>query len=400
MIFWIYRFGVKIILAALPLASLFSKKVRIFIESRKIEEAYFFSKKFPKKLQWFHCSSLGEYEQAKPLIQYFIKNNEFCLVTFFSPSGYVNMKPKENENLYFSYLPLENKRSIKKFLDHVDPKNIFWIKSELWIITLKSIFNRKIPVFMVSARFYEGHYLSKNWAQPWRSALTQFTQIFVQDKFSSAFLQTLNINSNFAGDLRFDNVLRSSQEIQNKEWWSNWIGESKVVIAGSSWKQEEDLVLKFMSHNPGWKLILAPHDVSFSNIMRLEEQLKASQQTFCKWSNVDNLQNQNVFIIDNIGMLSTLYQLANIALVGGGFTGQLHNILEPLSSNVPVVCGPKIDKFWEAQQAEKEGVLYTVQDWSELSQLKDQLLTIDHAKDFIVSNSGSMERVLNTIKAT
>lgn len=390
----LYAFGLRLVFGLLPIASLFSSKINRFLKSRRKEKEMFYAYDFPDDLFWFHCSSLGEYEQAKPLIEFFLNEGKFCLVSFFSSSGYEVLKPKETDKLYFTYLPLEKSAQLNQFLQKIKPQKVFWVKNELWLLALSKIQKLNIPNYLVSARFYENHFVAKFWAHLWRQCLKGFTKIFVQDTFSYNFLKELELSSINTGDLRFDNVLQLAQKAKSYEKLIPWVENKEVLVVGSSWKEEEEIALDFWIKNPSWKIILAPHDISVSHIQPLEEQLQSKKIKYAKWSDDSSLDEVNVLVIDNIGMLSSLYKLASIAFVGGGFSGKLHNVLEPMVYDVPVVCGPFIDKFWEAKLAAQKHVLHTIYYPLDLQMDVPEFLNSPSPNTFIRENSGALSKII------
>lgn len=351
-------------------------------------------------INWFHCASLGEYEQARPLIEYFMENDQSCLVTFFSPSGYDIVKPKESEKMMVTFLPLENRKALREFIQRLNLARVFWVKYELWLIALEEIQRTRVPSYLISARFYEGHFITRRWSIGWRKILRGFNEIFVQDAFSFQLLEGLGISSKISGDLRFDNVLKRTKNLEPISKIQEWQKEHKTLVLGSSWQEEENLVLSKFSRLNDWKLIIVPHDIGLKRISSIEAILKKMEIPHCKWSENQLSSLHQVVIIDSIGLLQQVYQYANVAFVGGGFSGKLHNILEPLAINVPVVCGPKISNFWEAELALKHKVLFTIHSDDEFLDALKIADTALNVSDFVRKNAGALHMITDEVKAT
>jgi len=370
MIKFLYFLGVNLVKGLLPLAGLFSKKINYSLQARKIEKKLFSQYQRPKGIvYWFHCASLGEYEQAKPLIKYYQNKREASIfITFFSPSGYDKIKPLSSNNFYIGYLPLESGLTMQKLIAVVKPDYVFWIKYELWLVNLNTLFTQHIPVALVSATIDKNHFIFKFWAKPWKALLPKFSFIFTQNKISYDVLKPYNQSTYLAGDTRFDNIMQLAKEPYENAELSNWIGDNKVLILGSSWQEEEAIIAACANSLQGWKIIIAPHDISVTHLSTLENLLTKQKATFNLWGN-HFVEENNILIINNIGLLSKLYQYADIAFVGGGFSNALHNILEPMAYGKFVITGPTIHKNWEAVDAESHQILCVVKNATELLQV-------------------------------
>ena len=320
-----------------------------------------------------------------------------CVVSFFSPSGYKIIKPKESKSMYVTYLPIESRSDVKAFIESVKPEKIFWIKYELWLITLEEIFAAKIPTYLVSARFYEGHFISKWWAGLWRNCLSRFTRVFVQEEDSKNLLLRLGLESIVSGDLRFDNVLNMVKSKNYHDDVSNWSKKENVLILGSSWPKEEEIAFAFLKTNPLVNGIIVPHDVSIQHISAIKNQLKELDISFSLWSSGDLKEGHQVLVVDVIGVLSQLYPHARLAFVGGGFSGALHNVLEPLAWNLPVVTGPKIHKNWEAKDAFDKNILIIVKQYSDLQKVWEELTVSNRPIEYIRKNSGALNVIISNL---
>lgn len=398
----LYQILVWPLIRMLPLLGYLSSKVKLFNESRANEKDLFANFVRPEgKLYWFHCASLGEYEQARPMIQALSKRDgNFTLITFFSPSGYEIVKPKELPNSYISYLPLEAKKEIIGFIDKIKPDMVFWVKYEFWFMVLQSIFRHKIPCYLISANFSSQHFITKFWAAPWRNLLKKFTRIFVQNESSNGVLARFGIPSTVAGDTRFENVQSMAEEGYENKQLEYWINEKFLVVAGSSWKGEEARMIAYLKKNPGIKAIIAPHDIRESNIWSLQDQLAKNQITYSLWEQPFEMGNQ-VVVLNNIGLLSKVYKYANMAFVGGGYKKGLHNILEPLAWGVPVITGPNIQNNWEALEAESLGLLTVIQEQGDIERVyndhKNPNDQATKAVQFVSKYGSASQTILNNV---
>ncbi|MFP5470633.1 MAG: 3-deoxy-D-manno-octulosonic acid transferase [Bacteroidia bacterium] len=353
-------------------------------------------------LYWFHCASLGEYEQGKPLIKALKQQepNAKILVTFFSPSGY---EQKKNDALldYVFYLPIDSKKNAREFLDKFNPSKVFFIKYDFWFFYFKEIQQRNIPLYVVSGLFRENQWFFKWYGSWFLNALKNVTHFFVQDEKSKQILFQHDIkNVSVTGDTRFDNV--TSDALKPNALIDNFCKESEIIIMGSSWQDEEQLMSKVFSELPSnVKLIIVPHDVSKSHIQEIEQ--KFSSFYPIKFSE-GKITNSRVLIVDAIGVLKYAYSQSSIAIVGGGFKNTLHNILEPAVCGLPVLHGNNFKKYPEGNLLINAGGGFVFENASQLKFLLEDLLKEKKyqvvgklSKQFVESNKGATEKILKFI---
>lgn len=312
-----------------------------------------------RNVYWFHCASLGEFEQARPLIEK-LKNERpdiSILLTFFSPSGYEIRKNYPFAD-YICYLPIDTRKNAQQFLDTIKIEKAYFVKYEVWPNLFMELKKREIPFYLISATFREGQIYFKKIGKWFLNLLTLPTSIFVQDEASKKILENHKIKSVVAGDTRYDKVIENANKAIEIPIIKNFTRGKFTLIAGSSWEKEEKMVSDFLRKKDGdIKVIFAPHDVSKSHVNGIFEELDAAIKAirFSEITDETELEKWDVLVIDNIGMLSNLYQYASVAFIGGGFTNALHNILEPATFGIPVLYGNNNLKFPEAKEMVKHG---------------------------------------------
>ena len=345
---WSYRLIARLITPFYPKAALFSKGhtgLIAHIKSRIDHHA---------PIVWFHCASLGEFEQGRPIIEaYRIQEpTHKILLTFFSPSGYEVKKESPIADWIF-YLPLDTRQNVRRFLDIVQPIKAIFVKYEFWYNYLKALKKRGIPTFMVSATFRPSQPFFKWYGAFFRRMLRTFTLLFVQNQASKELLHRIGFTHVVvAGDTRFDRVWAQAQLPCTQPVVERFLGDSAmdVCVAGSTWPADEALLLQALKAIPSLKIILVPHEVDLLHIAKIMEQFAP----FCptQYSQViagnESMAESRVLVIDTIGLLSSLYRFGTMAYVGGGFDAGIHNILEAAVYGIPVVFGPRYKKFNEA----------------------------------------------------
>ncbi len=406
---FLYSTGVFLYAFLIRIASLFNPKARQWIAGRKGLKAKIesdFSNPPPTPLVWVHVASLGEFEQGRTLIEA-LKKQSSCriLLTFFSPSGYEIRKNYAFAD-YIYYLPLDSKKNAKWFLDATQPDFAIFVKYEFWHYYLTALKDRNIPAYLISAIFRDKQIFFKWYGAFYRKLLTTFTTIFVQDQHSVSLLSSIDIqNTIVAGDTRIDRVAQLSENPQDFPEISKFIGTNSTLVAGSTWPADEDLLLAQMQ-NPAFdsfKFIIAPHETSEEHIQALCKKLPTN--TYIRYSELSTTTNeQRILIIDTIGILSSLYQYAYIAYIGGGFGAGIHNILEPATYGIPILFGPKHQKFKEAVDLVSTGGAFVIQNKQELT---DKLLFLSEknkqekagtvSQNYILHHRGSTDKILLAI---
>ena len=303
----------------------------------------------PGDLYWFHCASLGEFEQGRPVIERLRKEmpHSVILLTFFSPSGYEVRKSYAAVNGVF-YLPIDTMSNAASFLDIVTPKQACFVKYEYWPNYFLSCKKRGIPLILISAILRPGQRFFGFWSFFWNPVMESVTHYFVQDDATAHLLGGLGIERcTVTGDTRFDRVLDVAANAPELTDAANWASNSKVLIGGSTWPADERVLHTWWQHAPThWKLLLVPHEVGHAHIQSL---LRMWPEAML-WSKRRELPvvDARVLIVDEVGQLSILYRYAHLAWIGGGFGAGIHNTLEPAAWKLPIAFGPKHTKFVEA----------------------------------------------------
>ena len=402
---WLYRLAVSF-------SSIWNEKARKWIGGRKniFEKIRLELKNSGFSTVWVHCSSLGEFEQGKPVmdkIKLLYPGNKL-LVTFFSPSGYEIKKDYAGADHVF-YLPMDSKRNAQKFLDIVKPSLVIFIKYDYWFYYLNEIKKRKINCLLVSAVFRQDQAFFKWYGSLQRKMLNCFTQIFVQNKRSKELLETIKVNHCTVGeDTRFDTVIEIAEKFEPVPIIEAFIYNKRTIVAGSTWRKDEEVLQIAFNKlaSPDIKLIIAPHEIHNAHLDELK-QLFPTSIRFSELASHDSSLRSSTLIIDNIGMLSRLYKYAHITYIGGGFTKDgVHNVLEAAVYGKPVLFGNNYKKYREAVDLVKAGGAESFSDPGELYNTlmimfkneSDYEAKCTASKKYVWGNKGAAEKVLNYIE--
>ncbi|HAN19093.1 MAG: 3-deoxy-D-manno-octulosonic acid transferase [Bacteroidetes bacterium GWC2_33_15] len=406
-----YRFVIAGYYFLILLSSPFNQKAKLWIRGRKnIFNRIKASVNPNDKTAWFHCASLGEFEQGRPLIEAFREKypGHKILLTFYSPSGYEVRKNYEKAD-YIFYLPLDTPVNAKRFLNIVNPEIVFFIKYEFWYYLIKETGKRGIPLYLVSGIFREKQLFFKWYGKPFRLMLENFTHFFVQNKTSEKLLKSVGINNTtITGDTRFDRVFSIAQQSKILPLAERFKQNNRVLILGSSWQPDEEIVLTYYNQNKNlFKLIIAPHEIENENINRIIKSVLPGKKVL-KYSeaNESNIELADILIIDSIGLLSSLYKYGDIAYIGGGFGKGIHNILEAATFGLPVVFGPNYKKFQEAVDLIEQGGAFTISDYTDFKNILDNTLSNPEklkrtgkvSSDYVEYNKGATFKILNTLR--
>ena len=403
----LYNAGILIFSALAHLIAPFNPRASLWVKGRKRWEEKIAEKIKPgDRVLWIHCASLGEFEQGRPVIEAIKKDNPVLkiIVTFFSPSGYEIRKNYKSADC-ISYLPSDTPANAAKFLKLVNPELVIFVKYEFWNNYISMLYEKKIPLYLISGIFRPGQHFFKWYGSFFRSMLRKFEHFYVQDQQSLDLLSGIGIDKvSLAGDTRFDRVVQIAASARDIAQVNQFRGDEKLFLAGSSWRQDEEIIAEYINNFPGrMKWVLAPHEIDKSNIARIENLFNVKCVRFSEFSN--SSADARVLIIDNIGMLSSAYRYAYIAAVGGGFGKGIHNILEPACWGIPVLFGPNYKKFKEAVDLLNTGGAKSFSSYYDFKNLLDLLLkdnkiyTISAgiASNYVKENAGATEFIIKEI---
>lgn len=396
----LYNISIFFLGLGLRIGSLFNPKAKLWVNGRKnlFSELPDFT---GKKVVWFHCASLGEFDQGLPLMN-LIKENDpkvFLLVTFFSPSGMQHYNKREHQADFVCYIPLDAPSKAKKFIEAIRPESAFFIKYEFWSNHILACKKQGAKIYNVSGLFRPKHRFFKWYGGFFRKTLKQFDWFFVQNEASLSLLKSVGIkNASVTGDSRFDKVAENKAKLIKNEIIEKFCGNEIVFIIGSSWPKDEEILLPVINELK-CKVIIAPHNIDESHVKGITAKLKRS---FVRFSKAASMNNEDVLVLDTIGHLSSAYAFGSVAYIGGGFSGSLHNILEPAVFGIGVIYGPKFDRFPEASAFIENGFGFTVTTSEELKSKIDYILhykqEIDtKAADFVQKNIGASEKVFKKV---
>lgn len=398
----LYNIGVGAYGVAIRIASLFLPKAKKWITGRKN-----WSDNLPdihgKKVIWFHCASLGEFDQGLPLMNE-IKSQHpdiFLLVTFFSPSGFEHYHKREHQADFVCYLPLDTPGNARKFIQHFSPQKSFFVKYEFWgnyILTAKKsgseIYNVS-GIFRPNQRFFKWH------GSFFRKILKQFDHFFVQNESSKQLLNSIDITKvTISGDSRFDRVIENREKAKDNEIIERFKSDDDLLIVGSSWPADESILLPWINESTK-KVLIAPHQVDDKHVEQIISGISRKTSRYSRLTS-DSSMDFDVLILDTIGHLASAYKYGTLAYVGGGFSGSLHNILEPAVFGLPVIFGPKHTRFPEAQAFIDGGFGFSVQTTSQFEKAFELILSDltsigQKEQTFVESNAGASKKVYQAV---
>ena len=421
---FLYTIFLGVYEAAFKVAAVFNAKARAGVEGRKSqfkkihnELAYLGSSRGSAgKVVWMHCASLGEFEQGRPLAEAIRKSypGYRLVLTFFSASGYQAMKHYEGAD-HVLYLPFDGERNARELVNTLNPALVLWVKYEYWYYYLRELKRRQIPVFLVSGIFREDQPFFKWYGSLWKEMLLCFRQLFLQNEASVTLLNSIGITNNVSvtGDTRFDRVIEVAEKFTPVKYVDAFCGNSKVIVAGSTWEDDEAELTHYVKANPAIKFIIAPHEIDEANLQDVKKEFPTALfysqlvQQISDDAVYDGDPGINVLIIDNVGMLSRLYSYADITYVGGGFGVEgVHNVLEAAVYGKPVLFGPEFEKYAEATDLVEKGAAIPIANALELEKVLTELWNDDEllknkgatARRYVYEHVGARKKILEFIQ--
>ena len=401
-----YNLFIFLVSKLIGLAKFFGPKAKLFVSGQRqihvaLDEIKTWKVQNPdKQIIWFHCASLGEFEQGRPVLEAFKSQNpEFCvLLTFFSPSGY---EIRKNYPLadFICYLPLDTKTNARHFVELVNPKIAVFVKYEFWPNTIKALQSNGTKLIGISVILRESQAFFKPWGGFFREVLFSFEHLFVQNQTTANLLESIEYKSfTVAGDTRFDRVLDTLSKIQPISGITEFVAEKQVFVVGSAWPEDMQVLIPFALEHPNIKFIIAPHELHETQINTWAKELNAIKYSDFKCKGLPEAQ---ILIIDSIGLLSSLYQYAHFAFVGGSFGKGLHNILEAAVFGVPLFFGDRrYNKFEEAKDLISRKVAFPVNDTESLNQVFERLDSKrlneikSASENYVKSQSGATDTII------
>lgn len=434
----LYSIGISFFHFLIRIGAIFGKKARKWVDGRKgLLEKIESDVDSSKKHIWFHFASLGEFEQGRSVLEEFKKRfpDKLIIITFFSPSGY---EIRKNYSLaeHVFYLPADSASNAKRFVELINPEMVFFTKYDYWLFYFRELKRENIPLYMVSAIYRPDQVFFKWYGGIFRQILSYVSHFFVQNQESISLLNRIGLeNATLSGDTRFDRVVAVSKNVRELPVISYFATGHRVMVAGSTWPQDLERLLAFHQVFPDWKLIIAPHEVSkesvdytrklfsmavlFSELSdhMHKEQLKMDQSRQREIdmdlvyhdtdTEADTIPEHKapILIIDNVGMLSSLYGYGDIAYIGGGFGAGIHNTLEAAAYGMPVIFGPNYHKFQEAKDLIQAKAAYSISNERELILVMDELMDYkvrieagNRAVGYVQQQAGATERIMNFIE--
>jgi len=405
---WLYNFFVYFYSFSIKLASLFNQKAGQWVSGRKnifkkLEMAFF---KEDSHVIWFHCASLGEFEQGRPVIEAVKKNYKGykILLTFFSPSGYEIRKKYEGADWVF-YLPADTPANARRFVGITKPSLVFFVKYEFWFNYINELSANKIPLFYISSIFRPSQHFFKPWGGWARKRLQKVTHFFVQNEQSIELLHKIGVyHVDVSGDTRFDRVIQLSSGQYEIPLVSEFAESSLLLVAGSTWPADEDILMELLGQTKKqFKLVVAPHIVSEEHIQQLLEKFKMYKPALFSEGGSNNFSGSRVLFIDTIGQLAFIYRYAAVAYIGGGFGVGIHNILEAATYGIPVIFGPTYQKFNEAIELIGLGAAFPIQNAEECAEVFNGLIENKEecmeagkiAHEYVQKNGGASAIILS-----
>lgn len=373
-----YNLGIKAYRAAVRLASLRSQKARLMLAGQDSTFQLLREKLNPAhRYIWIHASSLGEFEQGRPLIERIKKENPDAriVLSFFSPSGYEVRKHYPLADVV-CYLPFDLPAEVNTFLNLVNPSMAIFVKYEFWGNYLSELRRRNIPTYLISAIFRDSQIFFRPWGGMFRDMLKCYTRIFVQNEESRQLLKAIDVdNVEVAGDTRFDRVADVRAAAKEFPVIAAFVENAKfTLVMGSSWPHDEDIVIPYFNAHPNMKLIIAPHEFDRARLNAIMSNIHRKTGLYSA-TNDDHAADMDCLIIDSFGILSSLYRYGQMAYVGGGFGAGIHNVNEAAVYGIPVAFGPKFGKFAEAHDLIAIGGGFCVHNQQEFTDLMNKMLS-------------------------
>lgn len=405
----IYNLIIEIVNLTFPVFGFLNNKLKKGIDGRR-QTFHFLKQNLSKNdtVFWFHCASLGEYEQGLPVFERIkMKNPKAKIVlSFFSPSGY-EIRKDNPITPYVVYLPLDTRKNVRQFLELTHPKLVVFVKYDLWPNYLQALKNNAIHTVLISALFRPNQYFFGFFGLSWRSLIFSFNHIFTQNNASKTLLESIGYHDvTVSKDTRFDRVANQLKQDNSLPIIEHFLGGENAIVAGSIWPEDDDIITPYIKADKrSLKFIIAPHDINPKYIKKLEDNF-ADKVVLLSNYNMDDHNTKRILVVDCIGILSKLYSYASLAYIGGGMgTSGLHNTLEAAVFGIPIIIGKNYNKYPEAVDMIKMGGTVSVSSAEEFNSAVENFISNQNYreecgsknKSYIDLNIGATDMILEQL---
>ena len=402
-----YSLAIYIYMLCAGVVSLFNRKARLLIRGHRDTWRILRSQIGDGRYVWFHAASLGEFEQGRPLMERLRREHpeKRILLTFFSPSGYEVRKNYEGADVV-CYLPFDTPLNARKFVRLAKPEMAFFIKYEFWRNYIDVLYHQEIPVYSVSSIFRENQIFFRPYGYKYARVLRRITHLFVQNEASRELLKRLGVTQvSVVGDTRFDRVIDIRLQARELPVAEAATRQGHVIVAGSTWPPDEDILIPYFNSHPDCRLILAPHVVSEDHLREIEQKLQRPALRYSQ-ATPESAAKADCLLIDGYGLLSSIYRYATVAYVGGGFGVGIHNVPEAAVYGVPVFFGPNNRKFREARELIEAGGCFEIHSADDFNRQADRLFADAQALTqagqaagrYISNNAGATDAVFSVVR--
>lgn len=402
-----YSLAIYIYMLCVGVVSLFNRKARLLIRGHRDTWRILRSQIGDRRYVWFHAASLGEFEQGRPLMERLRREHpeKRILLTFFSPSGYEVRKNYEGADVV-CYLPFDTPLNARKFVRLAKPEMAFFIKYEFWRNYIDVLYHQEIPVYSVSSIFRENQIFFRPYGYKYARVLRRITHLFVQNEASRELLKRLGVTQvSVVGDTRFDRVIDIRRQARELPVAKAATRQGHVIVAGSTWPPDEDILIPYFNSHPDCRLILAPHVVSEDHLREIEQKLQRPALRYSQ-ATPESAAKADCLLIDGYGLLSSIYRYATVAYVGGGFGVGIHNVPEAAVYGVPVFFGPNNRKFREARELIEAGGCFEIHSADDFNRQADRLFADAQALTqagqaagrYISNNAGATDAVFSVVR--
>jgi len=405
---FLYNIAIQSYHLAIKIAALWQPKAKAWVAGRADWRTHLSNTytEIPNSIIWFHCASLGEFEQGRPLME-LIKQQQTgqkIVLTFFSPSGYEIRKNYQGAD-YVYYLPLDTSKNAKEFLEIIQPKLAVFVKYEFWFHFLHTLQKQSIPIYLIGGLFRPQQYFFTWFGKSHLAILQHFTHIFVQNNDSKELLQQHGVtNVSIAGDPRIDRVVQIANSVDSFPIIEQFKNNKPLLVLGSTHPKDITIWTDFFKTNTYWQVLIAPHEVHETAIKQLQQALPQPTLCYTAIKKDSIIPKTTILIVNTIGMLNQLYQYADVVYIGGGFGEGIHNTLEPAVFGVPIVIGPTYEKFEEANTMVKNKGIEVVQKSTDIQPIMTTLQDLSVRKElgkinqqYLVDHKGGTEKVYGKI---